>query len=411
MIRKYICKICGNNECEVVLKLTDTPLGDQFIREKMSQPNYPLDVALCEGCGYLFLPYLASPDESYSDYLYHSSVTVGLNEHYDKYAEELIKEYGILENALVVDLGSNDGSMLSSFKKRNMRVIGVEPAKLIADFANRSGLPTLCGFFNEKLACHINDEYGKASVITANYMFANIDDFASFCQSVEMVLDDEGIFVIQTGYHLRQFENLMFDYIYHEHFSYFSIKSLIKLLGKYGLQIIDVKEVSPKGGSIRVVAKKKIGKKNISANLGALLDQESSKGIYSKKYFVELQEKIEKAKNILLNYLDGLRNKRIKIIGFGASHSTTTLLYHFDLGKYIDYIVDDNLAKQNTYSPGLQIRVLNPDVVNNESNPIAIVILAWQHAESIMNRHNKLLTSGNEFVIPLPNLKIKKLNE
>jgi cyclopropane fatty-acyl-phospholipid synthase-like methyltransferase len=406
--KKYTCRICENNDCKVALKLVDTPFEDQFLQKKMPQSVFPLEILLCEPCGYLYLSHLVSPEESYTEYMYNSSITVGLSAHYDEYAKELVSRFGIEKDSLIVDLGSNDGSMLSSLQKCGMRAVGVEPAALIALNANNKGLNTICGFFDENIAKNIINQYGTASAVTANYMFANIDNLKEFCRNANSLLDEDGLFIIQTGYHLEQLNSLMFDYVYHEHYSYFSVRAIKKLLELTGFKLLEIKKTTPKGGSIRVIAQKSTGLRPQSDEVAKILAEEELAGIYRLDFYAEIKNRMDIAQSDLRLYLDELKLKNIKIIGFGASHSTTTLLYSFGLHHYLDYIVDDNPAKFNTFTPGIHIPVFSTERLKQETSPFSILVLAWQHAETIIKKHSLSLQEQCEFIVPLPKLIIKK---
>lgn len=401
-----ICRLCGSEKIKTVLKLRDTPLEDQFIREdqlKAEQPVYPLELAICENCGYLHLPYIVNPEESYSEYIYVSGVTVGLRGHYDEYAKSIQNDFQIKENSLIVDLGSNDGSMLASFKKIGMKIQGVEPAPGIAKQANESGLDTINGFFSRDTVTQIIERHGKANVVTANYMYANIDNVIEFTQNVCNLLSEDGIFVVQTGYHPEQFKINMFDYIYHEHFSYFSVEVLQSLFDRCGLELIQAKKLSPKGGSIRVIAQLKGGARKIDPQINELIKEEINSDIRNPDTFRKFNNDLDKEKKSLIDILSKYKKEGKKIIGFGASHSTTTLLYHFELFGFLDYIVDDNVLKQNKYSPGFHIPVYSSDKLYSEI-PDYVVVLAWQHKDSILKKHLKYSESGGHWIIPLPNL-------
>lgn len=298
------CRICKSNDIQIILKLKDTPLEDQFLQKKKYQPLYPLEVAMCQNCSYVFLPHVINPDTSYDDYIYESSVTVGLEDHYKTYAQEIIKSYKIKKNSLALDLGSNDGSMLKAFLKEDMKVLGVEPAKKISDFANEIKLRTINNFFSEELARKIIKEEGQASIITANYMFANIHNLKDFLSGVKLLLDNDGIFIIQTGYHPYQFSKNMFDYIYHEHFSYFTLKTLSYLLNDFELEIVDAKILKPKGGSIRVFVKNKSIKNLQSDRLKNLIYEEKKHKYNSHHIFTILNENISKERDKLITQLE-----------------------------------------------------------------------------------------------------------
>jgi len=409
MIRKdNECRVCSSSNITTVFQLKDTPLEDQFVskdKKNKLQSTYPLELALCEDCGYLFLPHIISPEASYLDYTYVSGVTHGLRNHYDNYAEQIVNEYDISKNSFVVDLGSNDGSMLSSFQKQNMKVVGVEPASTIAKIANESGQTTINAFFTEDVVSKILKEHGKADVITANYMYANIDDVVEFTKNVSSLLNDGGVFVVQTGYHPEQMKINMFDYIYHEHFSYFTVEVLSKLFDICGIEIIDAVKTSPKGGSIRVVGQLKGGARNISASLKDILEEEHLNGMRSSDTYIKFAKNISTIKRDLRSMLDNLKENNCSIVGFGASHSTTTLMYHFELDSYLDYIVDNNELKYGLYSPGYHLPVYSADKIYQDK-PQYILILAWQHQDIIIERNKKFLEQGGKFIVPLPVPKI-----
>ena len=403
------CRICQSSNIDVVLDLNDTPLEDQYLKTKIIQPCYPLKVLMCLDCNYVFLKHVISPKESYDTYIYESSITIGLKNHYKNYAENLLIKYKINKKSLALDIGSNDGSMLSAFKDQGLQVLGVEPATAIAKLANEKKLPTLNCFFSNEVAEKIKKKYSCADIVTANYMFANIDNIFDFLSGVKNILKENGIFVIETGYHPLQFSLNMFDYIYHEHFSYFTLKTLKILLKKFDLTIVDAEVFSQKGGSLRVTIKHKNINNKVSQNLKKLIKKEEIKDYNSTKIFKDLQNRILKEKDKLISQLELIKNKNIPIIGFGASHSTTTLMYFFKIHKYIDFIIDDNPKKTGTFSPGYHIPVFDTTEALKK-NICHIVILAWQHQESIMKTHKKLILNNGLFIVPLPHFKkIEKL--
>jgi SAM-dependent methyltransferase len=387
-----------------VFRLNDTPLEDQFLStDTIAQPVYPLELAMCEDCGYLHLPHIVNPEASYADYVYVSGVTVGLRGHYDQYAEQIAADFKIAGGSLIVDLGSNDGSMLASFKRQGMKVVGVEPAGNIAALANQSGLTTINDFFTDEVASKIVGEYGQASVVTANYMYANIDDVTGFTKSVAKLLSPDGIFVVQTGYHPEQMKINMFDYIYHEHFSYFTVEVLKNLFSACGIELIDAQKMTPKGGSVRIIGQLKGGSRTVHASVGQLIAEERAAGMHLADTYRKFALDINESKNKLLELLKSLKTQGKKIAGFGASHSTTTLICHFELAPYIDYLVDDNKLKHGTYSPGYHLPVY-PSAKLDSDQPDYVLILGWQHQNSIMEKHK--LANNGRWIIPLPALQI-----
>jgi SAM-dependent methyltransferase len=399
------CRVCQSNEIETLYKLNDTPLEDQFVKSReIDQPVYPLELALCNQCDYVFLPYIVNPDVSYSDYIYNSSITAGLNNHFDQYALDIITTYSISKGMLAVDLGSNDGSMLASLSKAGMEVLGVEPASSIAKIANDAGLPTVNDYFTKDVVSEIIKSRGKASLITANYMYANIDNLVKFTECVKELLAEDGIFVVQTGYHPEQMKIGMFDYIYHEHFSYFTVSVLYSLFAKAGLELIDASLHKPKGGSLRVVAQHAGAERKRSETVDLMVESERAVGTSMPDFYTRFYEKVMKEKNRLTELLEGYKSQGSKIIGFGASHSTTTLIYHFELAQYLDCIVDDNPDKHDTYSPGAHIPVYSGEYLLREK-PECILVLAWQHKNSILNKYQSL-TEGCNWVMPFTDFNL-----
>jgi SAM-dependent methyltransferase len=382
-------------------------MEDQFVSaDKLSivQPVYPLDLAMCDECGYVFLTHIVNPKASYADYVYVSALTVGLRNHYDHYAEKIVRSFVVPKGSLIVDLGSNDGSMLASFIRLGMKVAGVEPAAAIAARANQSGLTTINAFFTEDVVQQILSNHGSASVVTANYMYANVYDVIGFTKNVVKLLTPDGIFVVQTGYHPEQMKINMFDYIYHEHFSYFTVEVLRNIFAACGLELIHVEKTAPKGGSIRVVAQRANGGKTIDASVDQHILEEQQAGMRQVETFQKFDMELMEQKKQLLAKLAVLKRDGKRIVGFGASHSTTTLLYHFEIAPYIEYLVDDNVLKQGLYSPGYHLPVY-PTKALYQDSPDYVVVLAWQHKEKIINKHRRYVVNGGTWIIPLPNLQ------
>lgn len=402
------CRICNSSKIINVFELKPTPPGDSFVpKSQLNQAceKFPLILAICNECGYLHLPYVLNPEASYTDYVYETQITVGLSQHYLDYAKEIVSFSGISKGSFVVDLGSNDGTMLHAFKECGMKVLGVEPNEQIARIANQRHLETINDYFQSAIADRIVKEYGKASIVTANYMYANIDNVIEFTRKVKKLLDDEGLFVIQTGYHPEQMKINMFDYIYHEHFSYFSVKVLKQLLSQCGLDLIHVSLHPAKGGSIRAIAQHRGGKRVLDESVELFIREEEDAGMHDAETYIRFAEEIGRHKKKLLELIGQIKSAGHTIVGYGASHSTTTLLHHFELGEYMGYIVDDNPIKHGLFSPGYHLPVY-PSQKLYEERPEYILVLAWQHQDSIIKRNMKYLNEGGKFIVPLPELKV-----
>lgn len=402
------CRICGSRNIKPVFQLNPTPPEDQFVPEEklnIVQDAYPLVLALCENCGYLYLPFILNPEISYSHYLYETKITIGLTKQYQEYADQIISMTGARNGDLVVDLGSNDGTMLESFKRRGMKVLGVEPSASIAQVANEKGIHTIIDFFTDCVVDKIINEFGHAEIITANYMYANIDDLHEFTNNVSRLLSKEGVFVVQTGYHPEQMKINMFDYIYHEHFSYFTLNVLKNLFAKHGLDLIDAQKYPAKGGSLRVIAQRVNGKRPVAPDVNKILAEEKDNMMHRPEPYLTFAIKVEGLKKQLSGLINQIEKDKKRVVGYGASHSTTTLTYHFDLGTQMEYLVDDNPLKQGMYSPGNHI-IVHPSQYLFDDKPDYAIILAWQYQSQIIAKNQLYLKQGGKFIVPLPELKV-----
>ena len=407
---KFICKACRKNSYRVLSILKPTPLEDCFTSKINNLDKITLDPFCCTNCGLISLKTQVDPSSSYSEYLYTSSTTVGLKEHFSLRAASLIDLYKLNKDELIIDLGCNDGSFLKSFKDLGFEnLLGVEPAPNPFSIARKLGINIDQEFFNKEWVDKNINLYPR--LITANYMFANIPDPLSFMKECSRMMSSESIFSIETGYHYLQFEKNMVDYIYHEHFYYFTIKSLQIMAAKSDLKIVSIRQNNHKGGSIEVDFMKHDTNlyKKTSLLLNHFLKNEEKILCDLFSYYLKIDERISEALKKIKSILITFHNKGAEIIVFGASHSTTTLLHLIKSEDYIiRNIIDDNSVKHGKYSPGTNIKVLSPESIKKESQKSCkriIICLAWQHSDSILKRHLGKL-SELCWIIPFPETRI-----
>jgi hypothetical protein len=307
--------------------------------------------------------------------------------------------------SLVVDLGSNDGTLLRYFKQRGMSVLGVEPAAHIANQATADGVMSIDKFFSIEVAREIIQKYGYAKLITANNVFANIDNLNSWVNAVDELLADDGIFVFESYYLADLVQNMVFDFIYHEHLSSFSVRPLQALFNRSGLELVAVERVATKGGSLRYFIQRPGGPMVQDGTVEDMLEFEENIGLYRKETYVTYANKINLIKNQMKNFLAQAKSEGKSIAGFGASITGTTLIYHFEIGEYLDYLIDDNPAKQGRFSPGIHLPVFSSSILN-ERKPDYVIVLAWRFAEIIINNNQDYVDSGGQFLIPIPEFKL-----
>lgn len=406
--RRNTCRLCGRGDLEVVFSLEPTPIaGDYVPREDVEkvQEIYPLDVALCTGCACVFLLDIVEPEVLYKNFKYVSSSSPDLAEHFKGYAAYALEYVPVPEGSFIVDVGSNDGLFLREFQKRGLNVLGVDPAREIARKATESGIETLGTYYDIELARQIRKTRGPAKIITANNVMANVDNMGEFIQSIRELLADDGIFIFETGYLLKLIQNMVFDNIYHEHLSYFSVKPLDLFFKNNGMELIDISCVPTKGGSLRGVVQLQRGPRKRLPSVDQMVQVEMDLGIDRPQAFKDLKKRIDKERSRLWDLIDGLKKDGKKVSGYGASHSVTTFLYYFGLGDKLDFLFDDDAAKQNMFSPGHHIPILSSQEIY-ERKPDYIVILAWRFYEMIIKKHQAYLDHGGHFILPLPEMKI-----
>ncbi len=389
------CRLCDGNDIEVVLALQKSPLCDEYLDLLRDQNFYNLNLCLCKECGFVQIDTVIDPEIIYRDYIYVTLSSPGLQNHFKQYASEVCDFLHLFNSKLTIDIGRNDGTLLNFFKQRGHNVLGVEPSIKAANDANENGIETISEFFDFNLANTIVSKYGKASLITINNLFANIDDLNKFVKNIDLILDTNGILVIESSYLLDMIDNMVFDFIYHEHLSYFSILPLTSFFKRFDIRLMHVHEVGTKGGSLRYYWARNNSNWEPSLNVSELSLRESESRINLEK-FINYEQRITTIKNNLLGFIQ--KHKEKKIIGYGASATSTTLISHFELQKYFSYLVDDNIDKINTYSPGFHIPVYDIDFLKND-NPDVIIILAWRFKAEILE---KLLFFKGIVIIPLP---------
>jgi SAM-dependent methyltransferase len=387
--------------------MTPTPPGDHYVTAdqlQQPQPVYPMDLVMCGQCALAQLPDVVDPELLYRDYIYHTSISLGLVQHFDRYGESVLARVVPPAQSLVVDIGSNDGTLLRAFARRGMRVLGVDPARDAARQATEAGFETLPTFFNADLAKTLRRERGPASIVTANNVFANVDDLDDLVGGIGQLLAPEGVFVFETGYFPDLVRQSIIDNIYHEHLSYYSVTPLLKFFPRHGMKLVAVEHEPTKGGSIRGFVQLEGARTTMTpAKMNDLLEQETAGGFDRPAALRPFTDRIEQLKRDLTALVADLRSRGRTVAGYGASVGVTTLLYYFDMGESLPLLVDDNPVRHGRFTPGHHIPVL-PSEALYDRKPDDVLLLAWRYAEPIMKRHERYRQAGGRFILPLPEI-------
>lgn len=403
---KDTCRICKGADLTRILSLGEQPPVDNFTdaAHVENEKRYPLDVYFCGTCNLVQLLDVVAEDELFhGEYAYFSSASVPLVEHFRSYAEEVKKEY-TKAGDLVVDIGSNDGILLQFFAD-TCRVLGIEPSANVAEIAREKGIETLDGFFTVDMAKQILQTHGKAKVISANNVFAHIDNVDEIVEAVKVLLADDGVFVSESHYLLDLIEHREFDTVYHEHLCYYSIKPLIHLFERFDMEVCDVQRVGTHGGSIRVYARKK-SDVPVAPRVQELFDLEERAGLHTLARFNDFQKEVEAIREKLVSLVRGFRAQGKVVTAYGAPAKGNTLLNFCGFtSEDLKYVTDTTPYKIGMLTPGSHIPVLSPDVLVTDT-PEYILLLAWNYKDFILKKEQALRDRGVKFIIPIPKVEI-----
>lgn len=407
---RHTCRLCHSDRQELVVPMAGMPIGTpNFAVPNASSDDpvfrtaVPLELYLCRECGHLQVFHVGNPEIQYRHYVYTTSFSLGLREHFATYADDVISRCAIAPNSLIVEIGSNDGSLLGFFKERGLQVLGVDPAVEIAKRATERGIETIADFFTDKVGDHIRENRGAARVVIANNMIANVDDLDPLVTGIRNVLADDGLFIFETQYGVDITEKNLLDTVYHEHLSYFNIKPLTRFFARFGMQVIDVQHIWTKGGSIRVTVQRS-SHSNPSAEVARFIAEEDRLGVDQPAYYAAYVRQIAAIREKLIAIADACHARGQQVAGYGVSVGTTTLMPQFGLENKIDFLVDDDPKKGNVMAgPGYDIPILPPSALY-ERKPALVIVFAWRYVDPIRAKHARYFAEGGKFVVPLPSI-------
>jgi SAM-dependent methyltransferase len=391
------------------MSLPATPPANEFVAEEdlgEAQQTIPLTLLLCESCSHLQLAEIVDPERLFRRYVYVSGTSPVFVEHFRKYAAETISRFRLDRESFVVEVGSNDGTLLKQYQAQGVaNVLGIDPAADIVKAANAAQVPTLEGFFSPDLAQSLRDERGGAALICANNVFAHTEHLRAFAEGVRTLLAAEGVFVFEVSYLADVVEKLLFDTIYHEHLAYHALAPLVQFFDKLEMRLFDAERVDTHGGSIRCFVALRSASHESTPRLQQLLQCEREAGLFAPATYARLKQRIDERGTIVRNRLAALRQDGKRVAGFGAPAKLTTLMYAFAINaKDIDFIIDDSPLKQGLCTPGMHIPVL-PSSALYERRPDYCVIFAWNFADAIIAKHGNYLRQGGHFIVPLPEVR------
>jgi SAM-dependent methyltransferase len=401
--RRDSCRGCGHSRLDRFLSLGPTPLANAFLKspaEFDAEPVYPLDVYFCPSCSLVQLMDVIDPVTLFSRYIYVTGTSTTMAVHNAEYAATLVDLVASDPDALVVDIASNDGSLLKCFKAHGVRVLGVEPATNIAQLAEADGIPTLNAFFDQAIAKRVRASHGRATVVTANNVLAHTDDPRGFLRGCAELAAPNGLVVVEVPYVGDLLRRVEYDTIYHEHLCYFSVTALMRLFGEAGLPLVRVDRVPVHGGSLRIFASP--AAEDHAKDVVRLAESESLAGLTQLSRYRAFAAKVVETRGELTRLLEELHEDGKNLAGYGAPAKGNTFLNFCGIDtRLLPYIVDKSPLKVGLWTPGMHIPVL-PVSTLLERQPDYVLILAWNFAEEVMTQQREYHERGGRFIIPLP---------
>ncbi len=354
---------------------------------------YPLHVYVCERCFLVQLEEYEKPEAIFSDYAYFSSFSDSWLKHAEKYCESMKSRFSLNEKSFAVEVASNDGYLLQYFVKRGVPVLGIEPAANVAKVAVEKGVPTIVKFFGTELANELVAQGKAADIVLGNNVLAQVPDLNDFVEGLKVMLKPDGVLTLEFPHLLKLIDQNEFDTIYHEHFSYFSMLTTVKIMEAHGLRVFDVEQLASHGGSLRVFACRAESKAHtVNPAVEKLINEEIEAGLGAVDGYARFAQQVRETKFALVELLITAARHGKQVAGYGAPGKSATLLHYCGIGKdLISYTVDRSPYKQGRYLPGTRIPIYHPDRIR-ETKPDYVVILPWNLKNEIMAQFN---TSGN----------------
>jgi SAM-dependent methyltransferase len=404
------CRFCGAHLRHTLIDLGMSPLCESYIEaanlDEM-EPFYPLHVRICERCFLVQLRAYVAAEQIFTEYAYFSSYSSSWLEHAHRYADMIVDRLSLDRNSLVVEPGSNDGYLLREFAERGIPVLGVEPARNVAEAAAESGIPTLISFFGVEAARRVLAQGRRPDLLVANNVLAQVPDLNDFVAGMKLLLAPEGVVTIEVPHLVRLIEGNQFDTIYHEHYSYFSLSTLQSILSAHGLSIFEVEELPTHGGSLRVYASHvEAARRPLNRSVSALLAHEDALGFRTMRPYASFEDRVQKVKHQLVELLIAIKRENNSVAGYGAPGKGNTLLNYCGIrGDLLEYTVDRNPYKQGLFLPGTHIPIYHPKKIE-ESRPDFILILPWNLKDEIVGQLRFVREWGCRFIVPIPDVTV-----
>ncbi len=400
------CQVCSSESLHEVMDMGHHPPSDSFLtKEELDKPEtlYPLKLFMCNSCSLVQLSHAVDPKILFTEkFIYRTGYSNALKKDLQEMIGDIVKRFGVNQGDFVVDIGSNDGTMLG-FYPHGVRVLGVDPSS-VADIAIQNGVPTIKDFFNENLSKQISEKHGKAKVITSTNTFAHVKDIWSLMNGIKALLGEKGVFVQGSHYFLDMVEKMQHDEIYLEHLRYYSVESLVNLFKHFGMDVFYAKKMRTHGGSIVTAACLK-GEYPIDTSVDALIKEEKTFGLHSKDVLGKFKSNAFRNRAELVSLLHKIKKDGKKVVGIGAAAKGVSLLNFCKIGpELVDYIVERSDLKIGKFTPGMHIPIIDEKVLF-EDQPEYALLLAWNLKDDLIPKLRGFGYKG-KFILPNPAVEV-----
>jgi len=397
------CRCCGEKKLKKFMDYGIVALADSFLYEEeiTREQKFPLNLCICTNCFHVQIDEIINPKILFENYVWETGISKSIFEFAHRLYEKT-KELMIKEESKILEIASNDGTVLSIFEKNGHKILGVEPAKNIALDANKKGITTINEFFNYDTAKNIVKDYGKWDVCIARNVIAHVSDLHGLVQGIQTILDKDGFAVIEFPHLQKMYSDLQYDQVFHEHIGYHSLHSIVFLFGLCNMEVFDVEELEVHGGSLRVYVKHAESKRAIKYDVVKIIISEINSGIFSINNWTSYANRCEIHKNNLRGMIEKCKNDGENIIIYGASGKGQSLIQMSGITKdLISGVVDKSKMKQGKLTPGSHIKIYPTEYIY-KSKANVILLCAWNIAKEIVSQEKKFVELGGKFLLPFP---------